>query len=117
MGDFWNHVLGRGDKEVDVAKSGDNYYSVIKVNGETVMTVVQPPLSFDGRTSIGGKVSVYDAAGNLQVGRSKDTKYGEPIILFNPNNKAGLQLQGAISESKGLLHDAQQNVSDFRFDV
>jgi hypothetical protein len=32
--------------------------------------------------------------------------YGEPIILFNPKNKAGLQLQSALSESKNVLHRA-----------
>jgi hypothetical protein len=51
---FWRKIFGLEDKEVEVAKSGDNYYSVIKHKGEVLMTIVQPPTAFDGKTGGGG---------------------------------------------------------------
>jgi|ERR1051325_5896771 len=83
---FWNRIFGDGNKEMEVAKSGENYYSILKVGGEVVMTIVQPPTRFDGKTSVGGKISVFDASRNLEASRSKFAGYGEPIILFNSNN-------------------------------
>src|SRR5215211_2033424 len=107
MCSFWKKVFGIEDKTIEVAKSGDNYYTVVKQNEEIIMTIVQPPSSYTGKTSVGGEVSVFNALGNLTAERTKNIKYGEPIILFNPNNKANLQLQTAISETKKLLPEAQ----------
>jgi hypothetical protein len=58
MSDFWRSVLGRGDK-VEVAKSGDNYYSTIKHQGEVIMSIIQPPKSYDGTIGVGGQVSMF----------------------------------------------------------
>jgi hypothetical protein len=38
-----------------VAKSGENYYAQVRVNGERVLTVIQPLAYFDGgKTDAGG---------------------------------------------------------------
>jgi hypothetical protein len=115
--DFWTRILHVGDKEVEVAKSGDNYYANIKIGEETIMTIVQPPTSYDGKTGVGGEISLFDSSGKLQADRSKAMKYGEPIILFNSNNKAGLKLLNAISETKTLLPQALQNAPDVKINV
>lgn len=114
---FWNKIFGIGDKEVEVAKSGDNYYIVVKQKGEVIMTVVQPPSSYTGKTGVGGEVSVFNPSGNLIAERTKNIDYGEPIILFNPNNRAGLQLHTALSETKELFPKAQKHSSDIKVDI
>src|SRR5688500_13666610 len=81
------------------------------------MTIVQPPTSYDGKTAGGGGLSIFDASGNVQAEKSRSIKYGEPIILFNPNNKAGLQLQNAISEAKEILPKALTNAPEIKVDV
>jgi hypothetical protein len=112
MGNFWSKLFGHEDKEVEVAKNGDNYYYLFKQQGEVILTIVQPPVSYGGKTGVGGEISVYDASGKVQVDRSKEIKYGEPIVLFNPHNKAGLQLQGAISETKQILPEAIRSIPE-----
>ena len=63
----WN-IFSRGDKEVNVAKQGENYFATVKVAGEQIMTIVQPPSTFDSQTGIdAGARSVYDAKGNLKA--------------------------------------------------
>jgi hypothetical protein len=114
---FFQRILSKGPKAIDVAKSGDNYYSLVRINEEVVMAVVQPPTSFSGQTNVSGDVSVFDATGNLQVNRGKITNYGEPFILFNPNNKAGLQLINAKQEAKALLPEALQNRPDIKIET
>jgi hypothetical protein len=49
MGGFWRKIFGLEDKEVEVAKSGDNYYYLFKQQGEVIMAIVQPPASFGVR--------------------------------------------------------------------
>ena len=53
---------------------------------------------------------------NLQADRARDSKLGEPIILLNPNNRACLQLQGAVSETKKILTGAIRNEPDLKVD-
>jgi hypothetical protein len=107
----WRKLFGLEDKEIEVSKSGDNYYYVFKQQGEVVIAIVQPPTSFGGKTNVGGEISVFDASGKVQADRNKEIKYGEPIIMFNPNNKAGLQLQSAMSETKKMLPEAMKNLA------
>jgi len=110
-------IFGSKDKELEVAKSGDNYFSILKQNGEIIMAVIQPPATYDGKTSVGGKVSVYDAKGEFDVGRSKDVKYGTPIIFYNPNNKANLKMVEAISEVKKIIPEAQKENTEYKVNV
>ena len=110
-------IFKSGTKNVEMSKSGDIYYTVIKDQGEVIMTIVQPPASYDGKTSIGGKVSVFNAEGNFQGDRSRDIKYGDPIILFNPKNRAGLQLVDAKSEAASLLPEALEKNPDAKVDL
>jgi hypothetical protein len=117
MGDFWKHILGPGNKDLDIAKSGDNYFSVLKQKDEIILAVIQPPSSYDGKTSVGGKLAVYNANGEIDVARSKEVDYGTPIILFNPNNKANLKIVDAMSEAKRVIPNAQKEVPDYKIDV
>ncbi len=114
---LFDRILNKGNKSIEVAKSGDNYYSLMRVDNEVVMAVIQPPASYSGHISVGGEVSVYDAQGKLQVGRGKITNYGEPFILFNPNNKAGLQLINAKAEAKNLLPEALKERPDIKIET
>jgi hypothetical protein len=114
---FWEKIFSRGNRDIEIAKSGENYYSILRVGGEVVMAIVQPPTTFDGKTSVGGEVSVFDASGNLQASRSKVAQYGEPIVLFNRANKAGLQPLETITEVKNLLPQALSSRPDFKIEV
>jgi|SRR5690242_2894008 hypothetical protein len=117
MGSLWRRIFGLDDNEVEVMKSGDINYTVIKQRGEVLMAIVQPPTVYSGKTDVAGKISIFDASGNAQVDRSREIKFGEPFILFNPNNKAGLQLQNAVKEAKKILPNALRNESDVKVDV
>ncbi len=52
---FWHKLWNRDDKEIEFAKSGDINYLTFKEQGETILTIVQPPTSYDGKTNVGGK--------------------------------------------------------------
>jgi hypothetical protein len=52
----------------------------------------------------------------VQVDRTKAIGYGEPIILYNANNRAGLQLQSAVSQTRTLLPQALEKAPDIKVD-
>ncbi len=81
------------------------------------MAVIQPPSTYDGKTSVGGKLAVYDESGEFDVSRSKEVDYGTPIILFNPNNKANLKMVDAMSKAKKIIPEAQKENPDHKIDV
>ena len=99
-------MFGLEEKAVEVATSGQHSYTQFKDHGEVFLTIIQPTMSLESKTGGEGGVSVFEAKGNVKVDRTRNATYGEPIILFNPNNKAGLQLQGALSQSRDVLHRA-----------
>jgi hypothetical protein len=116
MASIWKRIFSDEKKELQVADSGDNYYSLLKIEGEVIMAIVQPPSTFAGGYNIGAGVSVYDAAGNVQVGKNKDIEFGKPIVLFNENNRAGLKLVDVLAETKAGLAEALKN-EDTKIDV
>jgi GAF domain len=116
MTNFWNKLWARGDKEVEVAKSGDINYLTFKQQGETILTIVQPPTSYDGKTNVGGKISIFSASGQLEAEKNKSSKYGEPIILFNANNKAGLKIVDTLNNTKEILPEVLKDRPDIKVD-
>lgn len=62
-------IFRRGNKQIEVAKKGNNYYATVKVDNEPIMTIVQPPSSVDNQTELqaGVQLSVYDPNGKLRV--------------------------------------------------
>ncbi len=53
----------------------------------------------------------------MGVEKNKSSKYGEPIILFNPDNKAGLKLVDTIANTKEILPEALKERQDIKLDV
>lgn len=110
---FWD----KDDKgyTFDTSKKGENYFSVLKVNDEVVMSIVSPPTSFNIDTKVGveGKASAGEvsASGGVNVSRDKAATYGKPIVLFNKNNSAGLQMKDMLAEVKTQL---EQNDPDHK---
>lgn len=88
-----------------------------KQQGETILTIVQPPTSYDGKTNVGGKISIFSASGELQGEKNKSAKYGEPIILFNANNKAGLKIVDTLAETKKILPEVLKDQQDLKIDA
>ncbi len=97
-------------------QSGDINYLSFKQLNETVLTIIQPLTTFDGKTNVGGKISIFSGSGEFQADKSKAAKYGEPIVLFNPNNKAGLKLVESLSEAKNVLPEALKQNADVIID-
>jgi hypothetical protein len=105
----WNPLKPR-NKEVNVSKQGDNYYATVKVDGEQIMTIVQPPTTYNSQAgvAVGGQVSVYDAKGNLRVEKTKSISYDRPIVLFKEDNKAGIKILDSNSQELDEIKQAVQ---------
>jgi hypothetical protein len=112
----WN-IFRRGPNEIEVAKTGNNYYANVKVNGEMVMAVVQPPLSSNTNTSMEAGIKVYDADGNLKIDRSKLVKGGEPLVLFKEDNAAGLKLLNVFPTAKADIFEAIRQHPDIKINI
>ena len=103
---FWKDN-GKGFK-IDVSKKAENYYSVLKVDEEIILTIISPPSSFDIDTSVGGE-GEGSAIGSVKAGfnvkRDKNAQYKKPIILFKKDNKAGLDIETALGSFKSKISE------------
>ncbi|MCH7560341.1 MAG: hypothetical protein IIC67_03055 [Thaumarchaeota archaeon] len=116
---FWD----KEDKgyKFETSKKGENYFSVLKVNDEVVMSIISPPTSFNTDTSVGieGKASAAEvsASGGVNVSRDKAVTYGKPIVLFNKNNSAGLEMKDMLAEVKTQIEKEDPTHEKFGIDL
>jgi len=113
----WIHKGGKGIN-MKTSKKGDNYYCIFTIEGEVILTIISPPVTYGTKTDVNtsGSASVTGFSADVGVKYDKDIRYDHPIILFNSNNKAGLQL-------KDILPEVQENIvknntiqQDFKID-
>ena len=110
-------VFNRGDTEIKLSKTGDNYCATLKEKGELIMTIFQTPLTSMASTDVQAGVSVYDARGVARVDHSKQVKGGEPLVLFKEDNVAGLKLVKYWSNAKANLNEAMKDNPDIKIDI
>jgi hypothetical protein len=103
MDSIWKRLSGDDKKDLQIAKSGENFYSLLKIDGEVIMSIISLPTTYGGGYNVGVGVTLADASGNVQVGKNKNIDFGKPIILFKENNRAGLKLIDVLPENEAKI--------------
>jgi hypothetical protein len=48
MDSVWKRLFGDDKKDLQIAKSRENFYSLLKIDGEVIMSIISLPMAYGG---------------------------------------------------------------------
>jgi GAF domain len=99
---------------IEVSKKGDNYFSVLTVSGEVILTIISPPNISGTNIDVGLGANISEISGNVDVKRDTNIQYNRPIILFKKNNEAGLSLESVLPMFQSKIKEKDPNQELFK---
>jgi hypothetical protein len=106
--EFLRRLKNNNNGLLEITEKGGIDYLVLSQNNEILFALIKPPESYDGKTAFGGKINVFNPSGEMDYEKSKTISYGQPIILFHQNNKAGLKITNLDNLNEVLSLDENE---------